>query len=233
MSRLKSPFPDSANFADVLQQLGNVSPRRIRLIPSPGTATERDVTRILDRENRLFELVDGVLVEKVMGYRESYLALRLGHFIAEFAEEHDLGLPAGADGTLRLMPGLVRIPDVSFIGWDRLPSRECPSKPIPDLTPHLAVEVLSESNTPDEIQRKLKEYFLFGVVLVWLVDPNRRTVAVHTAPDECTLLKETDTLDGGSVLPGFQLPLKKLFEHVGKRRASSRKTQRARGRTKE
>jgi hypothetical protein len=61
--------------ANVLQQLGGISPRRVRFRPAPGTATEEDVVKIRDRERRLFELVDGVLVEKVMGYWESMLAI--------------------------------------------------------------------------------------------------------------------------------------------------------------
>jgi hypothetical protein len=61
--------------ADILKRLGGISPKWIRFRPAPGTATERDVIRIRDRERRLFELVDGVLVEKVMGYWESVLAI--------------------------------------------------------------------------------------------------------------------------------------------------------------
>lgn len=70
--------------ADVLQQLGGISPRRIRFRPAPGTATEEDVIRIRDRERRLFELVDGVLVEKVMGYWESVLAIELARLDAGY-----------------------------------------------------------------------------------------------------------------------------------------------------
>jgi hypothetical protein len=67
--------------ADVLLQLGGISPRRIRFHPAPGTATEQDVIKIRDRERRLFELVDGVLVEKVMGYWESALAIELARLL--------------------------------------------------------------------------------------------------------------------------------------------------------
>src|SRR5262249_40588800 len=132
---------------EMLEQLGRIDPRRVRLRPPPGEATEKDVLRLLDRENRLFELVDGVLVEKIMGLKESALAMLIGSRIESFVAGHDLGLVAGADGTLRLMPRLVRIPDVSFISWTQLPSREYPAKPIPDLYPDLAVEVLSPGNT--------------------------------------------------------------------------------------
>jgi hypothetical protein len=58
---------------DLLIQLGGVSPDRVRLRPPPGTATERDLLEIHRREDRLYELVNGVLVEKVMGMTESRL----------------------------------------------------------------------------------------------------------------------------------------------------------------
>src|SRR5882672_11455094 len=107
--------------ADVLKQLGDISPSRIRVRPPLGTATEQDVIDIHRREKRLFELVDGVLVEKIMGYPESSIGIRIARWLANFAEEHDLGNVAGADGTMRVVPQRVRIPDVSFVSWDRLP----------------------------------------------------------------------------------------------------------------
>jgi Uma2 family endonuclease len=192
----------------------------------PGTATERDVIRLHDTKGKLCELVDGVLVEKVMGFPESRLAIRLAHLIQSFLDEHDLGELAGADGTLRLMPGQVRIPDVSFISRARLTDPSVLEKAIPDLAPDLAVEVLSEGNTPEEMDRKVKEYFFSGCRLVWLVDPRRRSVRVYTAPDQETLLTEVQTLEGGTVLPGFSLPLTRLFTRTAP--AAKPKTRRKR-----
>jgi Uma2 family endonuclease len=197
--------------ADLLEQLGRVSPRRVRLHPMPGKATEQDVIAIQDRTGRLYELVNGTLVEKVMGYPESSLAFWLGYLLQMFLDEHDLGNLAGPDGALRLMPGLVRIPDISFIRWERFPNREVPDEPIAGLAPDLAVEILSRGNTKTEMQRKLREYFFAGVRQVWLVDTAHRTVQVYTAPDQCVVLTEDQTLDGGDVLPGLKLPLRKVF----------------------
>ncbi len=73
---MSTAVPQELTLADVLQQLGGISPRRIRVHPALGTATEKDVIKICDGERRLFELVDGVLVEKIMGYWESVLAIR-------------------------------------------------------------------------------------------------------------------------------------------------------------
>ena len=105
----------------------------------------------------------------------------------------------------------MRIPDVSFVSWDRLPQRRVPRQPIPDLVPDLAVEVLSEGNTPREMEQKLQEYFTAGVRLVWYVDPVLQEVHVYTAPDQREVLTADHTPHGGEVLPGFTLPARQLF----------------------
>src|SRR5579871_1049139 len=119
--------------AELLKKLGDIPAERVLLDPPPGTATEKDVLDIEHREGRICELVDGVLVEKAMGFEESFLALRLAYLLQGFLVRHKLGILTGADGTLRLWPGLVRIPDITFISWDQLPSRKIPKEPIPDL----------------------------------------------------------------------------------------------------
>ncbi|HKI36292.1 MAG TPA: Uma2 family endonuclease [Gemmataceae bacterium] len=199
---------------ELLKRLGNVPPHRIRMQPAPGTATECDVIALHDRHNRLFELVDGTLVEKTMGLRESMLAAWIVYLLQANLQNSKLGLIAGADGMVRLLGKQVRIPDVSFISWDKLPGRKLPREPIPDLVPDLAVEVLSESNTKAEMERKLKEYFLAGVRLVWLVDPNKQTVEVFTAPDESRVLAEADLLTANGVLPGLMVTVRSIFEDV-------------------
>ena len=197
--------------AELLERLGDIPPERVRAIPAPGTATEDDVLAIHARENRLYELVDGILVEKGMGYSESMLAGAVLSFIRAFVLPRRLGLVTGADGMMRLFPGLVRIPDVAFAAWDRLPNRRVPRTPIPDLVPNLAVEVLGESNPEREMQRKVGEYFRNGVELVWLIDPRDRTARVYRSTSDVRVLGERDALDGGTVLPGFELPLADLF----------------------
>lgn len=200
-----------ATVADLLDRLGDIPPHRVRWNPRPGTATERDVLEVLDREKRRCELIDGVLVEKpIMGFEESMLAMYLGHFLIRFLEQNDLGRIAGEQAGLRLFPGLVRFPDVLFVSWARRPQGK-DRKPIPDLAPDLAVEILSKSNTKREIDRKLDDYFRAGVRLAWIVDPHKRTVRIYTSPEQSTLLEESDTLDGGDVLPGFRLSIRDWF----------------------
>jgi Uma2 family endonuclease len=200
--------------ADLLAHFGPIAHWRIRQDPAPGSATEQDVLAIHDRESRLYELVEGVLVEKTMGVQESYLACFLGFLLGDFANRSDLGFVLGADGMARLAPGLVRIPDVSFVSWRQIPDHHVPRVPMLGFAPDLAVEVLSPSNTAKEMKQKLDDYFRAGVRLVWYVDPGQRTVQVFTAVDRSTLLHEGETLKGEPVLPGFALSLRDLFARL-------------------
>jgi Uma2 family endonuclease len=208
--------PEIDTLADLLDRLGNVPPERIRFRPYPGTATEADVLAALDApRKRICELVDGVLVEKPMGYSESLLGSLLIELINSFVRARNLGLVTGEQGTVRLFPGLIRIPDVAFTSWNSLPGRRRPTERVPSIAPDLAIEVLSESNTPGEMRRKRDDYFAAGVRLVWEIDPVARTVAVYTTPDPAAaVLTAADTLDGGAVLPGFTLPLAELFAEL-------------------
>src|SRR5437868_1388473 len=81
--------------ADLLKQLGSIPPQRVRLYPTPGTAVEEDVLEVEAREHRHCELIDGVLVEKAMGYEESRLAMLLGHFLLTYLDKRPLGTLAG------------------------------------------------------------------------------------------------------------------------------------------
>jgi len=206
--------PPTWTAADLVDRFGPIPLHRICFDPFPGTATEQDVIDFEERENRLFELVDGILVEKTMGIRESILAVVLSTALRNYLTGKQLGTVTAPDGTMRLAPGLVRIPDVAFISWDRFPNRQVQATPIPDLAPDLAVEVLSPSNTAAEMRRKLHDYFTAGCPLVWFVDPETRTATIYTAADQSTTLEESQALEGGAVLPGFVLPLRQLFAEL-------------------
>ena len=99
----------------------------------------------------------GVLLEKTMGLRESRLATWLGGLLNLFVIPRNLGFVLGPDGAMQLLAGLVRIPDVAFISWDRVPDRKMPTAPVPLLAPNLAIEVLSKNNTPGEMAVKRQD----------------------------------------------------------------------------
>lgn len=125
---LASQAAGSWTAADLVRRFGAIPLCRVRHDPAPGTAVEEDVVTIHDREDRLYELIDRTLVEKTVGTYESYLAMMLGRILGNFIIDHNLGVVLGADGMLRLAPGLVRIPDVSFISWCVCLTGECPTR---------------------------------------------------------------------------------------------------------
>jgi Uma2 family endonuclease len=196
---------------DVLERLGDVPAHRVRLNPAPGTATEKDILDLMGQTDRLYELVDGTLVEKAMGAYEDLVGSLLIQYLGEFARKKDLGVVLGSAAYLRLAPGSVRLPDVCFISWSKLSSRKFPRAPIAPLVPDLAIEVLSPSNTHREMERKLRDYFSTGVRLVWYIDPELRSARIYSGPDEFRVVNYQGSLDGGEVLPGFTVPLGELF----------------------
>ena len=107
-----------------------------------------------------------------------------------FVRPRKLGIVTGADGTIRLFPGLVRMPDVAFASWNCFPDRKRPRTPIPHIAPDLVVEVLSKGNTKAEMARKLREYFDAGVRIVWMVDRRKRTVHVYSAVDKSVVFTD-------------------------------------------
>jgi Uma2 family endonuclease len=207
--------------AELLERLGDIPPHRIRWKPYPGTATEQDVIAAeaaLDK--RLCELVDGTLVEKPMGQYEARLGGVIFLFIEKYLETNNLGYCYPADAMLRIVPRRVRLPDVSFVSWSQLPTRELPAEPIANLVPHLVVEVISESNTPRELKGKRDEYFQGGAKLVWEIYPKTQSARIYIDPDTFQEIGPDGTLDGGDVLPGFLLPLSQLFARAGRQRGT-------------
>jgi Uma2 family endonuclease len=203
--------PEEWTAERLYRRFGPIPLHRIRTSPPPGFATEEDVVQINDHENRLFELVDGILVEKTMGAYESMLAMEIGCLLRNFVKPRKLGTVLGSDGLLKLAPGLIRIPDVAFLSMAKFPRGRFPKQKAPPLAPDIAVEVLSESNTKREMAEKLEDYFRAGARLVWYFDPERREVTVFDSLTVKRIVKESEILTGEPVLPGFTLDLAELF----------------------
>ena len=202
---------DLATVADLLDRLGGIPARRVRLHPPPGTATDEDAIAAESRYGRLCELVDGTLVEKAVGFQESLLALIIAQLLGEFVRPRRLGAIAGEQGMMRVVPGRVRMPDVSFTSWARLPD-DYQTNAAPRVSPDLAVEVLSPGNTAAEMTRKRAEYFAGGTRIVWIVDPRAHTFAVYgPGQAEPVVFGIGDVVDAGDVLPGFTLAVADVF----------------------
>jgi Uma2 family endonuclease len=196
--------------ADLIDDIG-VAPERILFRPTPGTATEQDVLDFDDHEDRLVELIDGVLVEKAMGFEESIVGCAIVFLLTQHVRPRKLGVVAGSDGMVRYRDGVIQMADVAFFSWDRFPEGKLTGDAISKVVPNIAIEVLSRSNTDAEMERKRNEYFDAGVALVWLVDHRTRTVQVYNDVETHVTLHEDDTLDGGTVLPEFRVTVNELF----------------------
>ncbi|HET6249059.1 MAG TPA: Uma2 family endonuclease [Tepidisphaeraceae bacterium] len=200
------------NAAEWVHALGDIPLERIICDPWPGTATEADLLRLVERDC-LCELIDGTLVAKPMGLMEAIIAANLIGVLGPFVIDRALGAVSGADSTLRMAStGRIRLPDVCFFSLCRLPKT---AEAVPTLSPDLAVEVLSAGNTASEMERKLREYFASGTQLTWIIDPVSRVVAIYHRPGEPTrVIPFEGHLDGETVVPGFTMPVSDLFRNV-------------------
>jgi Uma2 family endonuclease len=163
----------------------------------------------------LYEEIDGRRVElPPMSTIAAVLASELVIALGAFARQRSLG--RAVVETLFRLPLPVsrnRRPDVAFVSVGRWPL----DRPIPeegnawDVVPDLAVEVISPTDSVEELWDKIGEYFRAGVRLVWVVMPRPRLVYVFESPALVRGLTRADTLDGGAVLSGFTLPLASLF----------------------
>jgi Uma2 family endonuclease len=198
--------------ADLLTELGGIGPDRVILTPPPGTATEADVIALARVPRKwLCELIDGTLVDKAVGFRESVVGAYLACDLLRSAALASAGIVLGAGAAVRLWPGRVRIPDGAYYSWDRLPGRRIPDEPIPEVAPDLAFDVIKTGNTVPELDRKRSDYFRAGVRLAWQIDVQSRTVAVYTRPASPLVLRGADVLDAAPVLRHFRRPVAELF----------------------
>ena len=163
-----------------------------------------------------YEVVNGVRVEREpMGAFETVLASWLCHLLNSFAVGRKLGLAVSEVlFVLNAQRHLQRRPDVAFVSYARWPTSVVAREPAWNVVPDLAIEVVSPSNLAEEIDRKITDYFQAGVRLVWVFYPDSGRVYVYRSPTQVSILERTDTLDGGEVLPGLQLPIVQWYEAV-------------------
>jgi len=171
-----------------------------------------DLPFLPDDDDRI-ELVRGELVREpppgeVHGGVTTVLVARLFGFV----HGRRLGKVYTETGfVLESDPDTVRGPDAAFVSAERI-ERARRRGPYLEGAPDLAVEVLSPSNAAREIEEKVLEYFGAGGRAVWVIDPRTRAVTVHRPNGEPRHLSEDDVLDGAPVLPGFRLPVAKIFD---------------------
>ncbi len=166
-------------------------------------------------DGKLYELIDGQLVEKSVGGIACKTAARLAGWFDEYAVKNNAG-HALVEATYTCFPtdpGRVRRPDVSFIRAGRLPGETVPSGHI-SLAPDLAVEVVSPSNKIDELDQKIEEYFEAGVSEVWVVRTIPKSIRMHHRNGSERNVRFGEVLTSPDLLPGFSRPLSDLFQNI-------------------
>jgi Uma2 family endonuclease len=174
--------------------------------------TAADLLNLTDDQHR-YELVRGELRQMApAGADHGERTWLLGMYLGLFVLENKLGKMFAAETgfILATNPDTVRAPDIAFVRKERLPVGGLPLGYLP-ISPDLSVEVISPFETAEDIQEKVEDYFRAGTSQVWTVYRKTRSVVVHYANGSTIHLHETDQLDGGDLLPGFSIPVAKLF----------------------
>jgi len=161
-----------------------------------------------ENQDRIFELIDGEIVEKMPSFKPSRIAMLIVFFFNLYLREHPLGYVTGEAGGYIMPAGNVVNPDVGYISKERLPEEPEREAPIP---PDLAVEVKSPTDRKRAMRNKAERYLQAGTKIVWLVFPEERLVEVYTVDDDVQTVGIDGTLDGGDMLPGFSLPVREIF----------------------
>ena len=174
--------------------------------------TPEDLLKLGDRGKGV-ELVDGQYVRKAMGSESGLVNCFVIRFLSNYVSEKSLGWIFDSNTGYQCFPRSKRVrkPDTSFVRKDRLSAEKIP-KGWMKIAPDLAVEVLSPRDRAGELNAKLVDYRKAGIPLVWVIDPETRTVVVHESGNPLQrLLESTDTLTGDDVIPGFSIKVADLF----------------------
>lgn len=159
-----------------------------------------------------YELAKGKVIEMTPpGGIHGAVVVNITGALWYYLREHPLGrLFAESGFILERRPDTVRGPDVSFVTTEHLPATGVP-KAFFEGTPDLAIEVVSPSNTPAQVNAKVREYLRNGAQQVWVAYPDERAVVVHHKDGSVRRYEEGDVLDGGTLLPGFALAVREVF----------------------
>jgi Uma2 family endonuclease len=185
---------------------------------SQPAVTPEDLLKMPDGDR--YELVDGHLVERDMGFRSSYVGGTLFMLIRDFCERNPLGWAVPADCGYQCFPdqpNRLRRPDASFITLGRLPVEQIPEGHC-RIPPDIVAEVLSPNDLDYETDQKIEEYLRVGVRLIWVINPETKTVLIYRADGSIHGLREQDELSGEDVLPGFRCRVGELFVMPGEAR---------------
>ncbi len=170
--------------------------------------TEEDFMRLPDH-GRKYELVDGEAKEVPTTLEHDAIGANIVALLMPYARGR--GIVTIAQAGFRMQDQNIRCPDVSYTRKERLPGGKAP-RTFGSAAPDLAIEIISPSEDQPDIQRKLREYFASGSVLVWHLFPETKQMSIFVSPQEMTLRDEEGVVDAGDLLPGFSCRVGDLFD---------------------
>lgn len=159
------------------------------------------------------ELVKGeIQIMPPAGYEHGEIALNIGSLLREFLRKNRVGKAFGAETGFILSrdPDTVRAPDAAFVTAERA-AAQTRKEGFFDGAPDLAIEVISPTDTDEEVEAKVLDYLQSGTRLVWVIRPRTRTVTTYRSLSNIRLLIDTDILDGNDVLPDFSIRVREIF----------------------
>src|SRR6266542_6619368 len=182
-----------------------------RVVSAPALLTAEDVERI-SLPGKQVELVRGrLIVREPPGTYHGAIAANLAYYLGAFVRQHGSGTVCAQDTGFKIAsdPDTVRAPDVAFLGRERAGAVRV--RGYAAAAPDLLAEILSPDDRPAEVLAKVADWLTAGTRLVWLVDPQRTEVRVYRQDGSLSVLRESDSLDGEDVLPGFVCPVRHIF----------------------
>ena len=178
----------------------------------PTLLTAEDLWKQTDDGYRS-ELVKGVIKRMPpTGFEHGIRTAEIGSLLNVHVKKHKLGYVCGAETGFKISqnPDTVRAPDAAFVKQSAIEEQGIP-KGFWEGAPDLVVEVISPSDTYTEVAEKVDEWLNAGCAMVWVVNPRRETVEVYRSPEDITVLRGNDILDGSDVINGFQCRVRDLF----------------------
>jgi Uma2 family endonuclease len=159
------------------------------------------------------ELVRGVLRTMTpAGFEHGRVSVRLGRLLDAHVEETGIGVAAGAETGFILSsdPDTVRAPDAAFVSKERADAVGRTVKYWPG-GPDFAAEVISPNDTSREVQEKALEWLASGTIAVLVLDPDQHTATVYRGKGDTHIHNAEDILDLSDAVPGFTVPVARLF----------------------
>ena len=164
-----------------------------------------------DDPGHRYELVDGELMDMDGAPRHGNIAAEIAWIFKTHVKNAALPLEVGVSTGFQMSPHTLRFPDVHVTTWERMAAYDADAGGFPHFAPDVAIEVVSPSNTPAEMDRKTAEYFANGARAVWIADPGPRTVAIRRPGRPEQVYRGDAMLYGDPEIPGFACRVSEIF----------------------